>query len=501
MCAQNKEAPVCPADKESLSSTLLPHWIERVVQQSHSHPAVIFENSILTYNQLNQRSNQLAHYLSTQGVGAESLVAVCMERSLEMVIGLLAIIKAGAAYIPLDPDYPSERLQYMLQDSEATLLLVQQKYQQRLPQSDLPHHIVDLKQWCYADYPDNNLDTTLHENNLAYVIYTSGSTGRPKGVGISHAAIVNRLCWMQQSYQLTAEDRVLQKTPLSFDVSVWELFWPLISGAVLVIAKPGGHRDPAYLCHLIASQAITTLHFVPPMLSLFLDKVQQQQIFTLKRVICSGQALSYQLQQRFFICCPRVSLHNLYGPTEAAVDVTAWQCDATLPLSCVPIGYPISNIELYILDQQLQPVAPGVEGTLYIAGVGLARGYLHRPELTAEKFIANPLSQQPGMRMYDTGDLARYLPGGAIEYLGRHDHQIKLRGFRIEAGEIESALMAIEGIKEAVVVEWQDNAGEQQLVAYLLSQQEKSPGSESLRDGELRTLLTRTLPDYMVPAF
>jgi amino acid adenylation domain-containing protein len=326
-------------------------------------------------------------------------------------------------------------------------------------------------------------------DSLAYMIYTSGSTGRPKGALNTHRAICNRLLWMQDEYRLTATDAVLQKTPFSFDVSVWEFFWPLITGARLVIAAPGGHRDAGYLAETIAREQITVLHFVPSMLRIFLEQpALEERCRSLRHVICSGEALPYELQERFFsrLSC---ELHNLYGPTEAAVDVTFWKCRRGDARKIVPIGRPIANTQTYILDEQLQPIAIGAEGELHLGGVQIGRGYHGRPELTAEKFIADPFSTSPGARLYKTGDLARWLPDGNIEFLGRIDHQVKLRGFRVELGEIESLLMTHGSVRQAVVV-----CREEKLVAYL-----EADAAQCSAD-ELRQLLAKQLPDYMVPS-
>ncbi|MGA2858804.1 MAG: amino acid adenylation domain-containing protein, partial [Candidatus Sulfotelmatobacter sp.] len=330
---------------------------------------------------------------------------------------------------------------------------------------------------------------------MAYAIYTSGSTGKPKGVPNVHEGIVNRLLWMQDMYKLTAKDRVLQKTPFSFDVSVWEFFWPMLTGATLVVARPGGHRDPAYLVNLIAEQGITTLHFVPSMLSIFLEASGLERCRSIRQVFASGEALPYELQQRFFEHLGWSELHNLYGPTEAAVDVTYWACSPKSKLSTVPIGRPIANTQIYILDSKLQPVPIGVAGELHIGGIGLARGYLNRPELTAEKFIADPFAQEPGARLYKTGDLSRFLPDGSIEYLGRIDHQVKIRGFRIELGEIESVLRQHPAIKEAVVVAREDTPGDKRVAAYFVPDNGAAPAT-----AELRAFMREKLPEYMLPS-
>ncbi|WP_052347424.1 hybrid non-ribosomal peptide synthetase/type I polyketide synthase [Planktothrix prolifica] len=371
---------------------------EAQVERTPDAIAVVFENQQLTYTELNGRANQLAHYLQSLGVGPEVLVGIAVERSFEMIVGLLGILKAGGAYVPLDPDYPTERLQFMLEDSQVSLLLTQQHLLASFPQSSetaTPKIIcLDSDRQIISQAKNVNPENSVTTGNLVYVIYTSGSTGKPKGTMNTHRGISNRLLWMQEAYQLTAEDCILQKTPFSFDVSVWELFWPLLNGARLVFAKPNGHKDASYLVKLIQEQQVTTLHFVPSMLQIFLTEKGIENCISIKRVICSGEALSLELQERFFarLAC---ELHNLYGPTEAAIDVTFWECQSDSNLKTVPIGRPIANTQIYILDSHLQPVPIGVAGELHIGGVGLARGYLNRPELTAEKFIPNPFAPSP----------------------------------------------------------------------------------------------------------
>jgi amino acid adenylation domain-containing protein len=333
-----------------------------------------------------------------------------------------------------------------------------------------------------------------HPDNLAYVIYTSGSTGRPKGVMNAHRGIVNRVLWMQDAYRLSGSDRVLQKTPFSFDVSVWELFWPLLFGARLVLARPGGHQDPDYLSALIAREGVTIMHFVPSMLQAFLEVADLARCGSLREVMCSGEALAVETQNRFLARVPGSRLHNLYGPTEAAVDVSAWPCVPTPGATQVPIGRPISNIRLYVLDRQFAPVPIGVAGELYIGGIGVARGYVGRPELTAERFVPNPFAA--GERLYRTGDLARWRADGTLEFLGRLDHQVKLRGFRIELGEIEAALLSHPDIAQAAVLARDDAAtGAKQLVGYVVG----APGAAP-EASELRRHLQRSLPDHMVPS-
>jgi amino acid adenylation domain-containing protein/non-ribosomal peptide synthase protein (TIGR01720 family) len=463
---------------------------EAQVQRTPDAIAVAFEDEALSYRQLNERANQIAHYLQSLGVGLEFVVALYFERSLDLVVALLGVLKAGAAYLPLDPEYPHERLAFMLRDSRArAVLALGHTPPEALAPQGCVWLAVDALRAALSSAPVHNPALLLAPQSAAYVIYTSGSTGTPKGVVNSHQGLFNRIAWMQATYPLNDSDAVLQKTPYGFDVSVWEFLWPLSAGARLVLARPRGHRDPNYLAQLIDHQRITTLHFVPSMLGAFLDAAPAHACRTLRRVFASGEALSCDLVRRFAHHLPGLPLHNLYGPTEAAIDVTAWACDPLCPV--VPIGSPIANLRLYILDPLGQSVPTGVAGELHIAGIGLARGYLHQPALTAERFVPNPFGT--GDRLYRTGDLARYLPDGNIAFLGRNDHQIKLRGFRIELGEIEARLRELPAARDAIVVTREDSPGEKQLVAYLLAEELPAPQ-------EIRAALKDKLPDYMVPA-
>jgi amino acid adenylation domain-containing protein len=415
-----------------------------------------------------------------------------MERSVDMVVALLGILKAGGAYLPLDPSYPEERLRYMVRDSGMRVVLTQGRLW-RGAQPEIEHVLRLDEEWeKVARESAERVESGVGPQHLAYVIYTSGSTGTPKGAMNTHGGICNRLCWMQEAYQLKAEDRVLQKTPFSFDVSVWEFFWPLLTGSRLVLACPGGHLDNAYLTALIKAQQITTLHFVPSLLQAFLEEAQVESCHSLRRVICSGEALSTGLQRRFFARLENCELHNLYGPTEAAVDVTYWQCRAADQSQSVPIGKPIANLQTYVLDGRGQPVPVGVVGELHLGGVGLGRGYLGQPALTAERFIPNAFSGEAGARLYRTGDLARYLADGNLEFLGRLDHQVKVRGLRIELGEIEAVLSSHPEIAESVVLVQEDKQGEKRLVAYVVC--ENKPANSALR-----SYLRERLPEYMVP--
>ncbi|MEU7871446.1 amino acid adenylation domain-containing protein [Dactylosporangium sp. NPDC049140] len=439
--------------------------VEEQARRTPDAPAVVFEGRSMSYRELDGRADALAARLRADGAGPGRIVGVHAERGPQLVVALLAALKSGAAYLPLDPDNPPERTAFMVSDAEPVAVL----------------STVDLD-----GPPGTPLEPLAGPDDIAYVIYTSGSTGRPKGVPNSHRAIHNRLDWMQRAYGLGPDDSVLQKTPIGFDVSVWELFWPLIAGARLVLARPGGHRDAAYLRDLITAENITTVHFVPSMLAVFLAEDGIEGGTSLRRVIASGEALPVDLARTALdrLGCP---VYNLYGPTEAAIDVSWWECTpaALAGRARVPIGRPIQNIRLYVLDPAGEPVPVGVPGELHIAGVGVAAGYLNRPELTAERF-----KDALGERVYATGDLALRNPDGSLEYLGRLDDQVKLRGMRIEPGEIAAVLRAQDGVRDAAVVVREDQPGDQRLVAYVV-------GEET---GDLRAALKRVLPDAMVPA-
>ncbi len=481
--------------REYSGAEMLHQLFEAQAQRSEEAVAVACDGVEVSYGELNRRANQLAHYLRAQEVAVEEVVGVLMERSVEMVVALLGILKAGGAYLPLDPGYPEERLRYMVRDSGMRVVLTQGRlWQEKAGVSGAVLRVLRLdEEWdTVARESTTEVGSDVGAAHLAYVIYTSGSTGTPKGAMNTHGGICNRLCWMQEAYQLGAEDRVLQKTPFSFDVSVWEFFWPLLTGSRLVLARPGGHMDNAYLIALIKAQQITTLHFVPSLLQAFLEEAEVESCGSLRRVICSGEALGSELQRRFFERLENCELHNLYGPTEAAVDVTFWKCRAEDERGTVPIGKPIANLQTYVLDGWGQPLPVGVVGELHLGGVGLGRGYLGRPELTAERFIPNAFSAEAGARLYRTGDLARYLADGNLEFLGRLDHQVKVRGLRIELGEIESVLRSHPEIRESIVLVQEDKQGEKRLVAYVVS--ENKPANSVLR-----SYLRERLPEYMVP--
>jgi amino acid adenylation domain-containing protein len=461
----------------------LPDLFEAQVEKTPDAIALIFADQQLTYRELNHRANQLAHLLQSQP--PQEIIGICADRSPEMIIGLLAILKTGAAYLPLDPTLPLDRLTFMVEDAQIKTLLTPFPLASQFPSvACLPIHSPTY-------LPIYNPRRSLTLDSPISVLYTSGSTGVPKGVINTHRGIVNRLHWMQIEYQLTSTDRILQKTPYSFDVSIWEFFWTLLNGACLVIAQPDGHKDSAYLVDTIAQQQITTLHFVPSMLQAFLESPDLSRCTSIRRVICSGEALPTALAQQFHTHF-NAELHNLYGPTEAAIDVTAFPVPPQGHSSVtIPIGHPIANTQIYILDRHRHPVPIGVPGELYIGGVGLAQGYLNRPELTAERFISSPFPASP--RLYRTGDRARYLPDGAIEFLGRLDDQIKLRGLRIELGEIEAALLRHPQIQSAAVI--LDQSTHPQIVAYIAPRDAQADLAAVLPE-----FLRSFLPEYIIPS-
>ena len=486
------------------------HLFEEQVQRTPDAVAVVFENQQLTYYQLNCRANQLAHYLQSLGVGADMLAGLCVERSLEMVVGLLGILKAGGAYVPLDPDYPQDRLSFMLEDAHVQVLLTQQHLIERLPEHQANLVCLDNDWLLICESSQDNPINGVRATNLAYVIYTSGSTGQPKGVMLSHRNLCNHMFWMQTTFPLAEKDKVLQKTPFSFDASVWEFYAPLLVGGQLLLAQPGGHADSAYLLELIAQQKVSTVQFVPSLLQILLEQGGIETCHSLKQIFCGGEALPVALQESL-LSNLTVNLHNLYGPTEACIDATFWTCKQGIKRQVVPIGRPIANTQIYILDEYLQPVPVGVPGELHIGGAGIARGYLNRPELTKEKFIPNPFQKSRGAlvqggrgetegqssnseRLYKTGDLARYLPDGTIEYLGRIDNQVKVRGFRIELGEIEAVLSQHGDVQASCVIAREDTPGDKRLVAYVVSHLGQTPTVS-----QLRSFLSGQLPTFMVP--
>lgn len=474
---RRKEATYIPA--ESLHGL-----IEEQVAKTPDSIAVKTDLSHMSYAELDGAANRLAHYLREIGVEPGVIVGVCMERDTNLSLALLAILKAGGAYLPLDPSTPVARSSFLVEDADIALLITQSHWMPLDWYSGLTVSL-DKKNIFLDAYPSTPPNVEITGDDMAYVIYTSGSTGKPKGCMLPHRAICNRLQWMQAQYSLDGNHRVLQKTPFTFDVSVWELFWPLIAGASIYFASQRGHKDSHYLCQIISEQNITHCHFVPSMLRFFLNDPEARQCSSLQDVFVSGEALPYSLMEQFLDTLD-AKLHNLYGPTEAAVDVSYWQCHRRDD-GVVPIGREISNVELRVVGDDLETVEDGEEGELCIGGLALAIGYLNQPVLTDEKFVNAP----DGKRFYRTGDRARRLPDGNLDFLGRTDFQVKLRGLRIELGEIESNLREHPDIREVVVLVRGEE--EQRLVAYL------ETSNHALDFKAIRQFLGSQLPDYMVP--
>jgi len=454
--------------------------------------ALVYQDRQLSYLELDALSNRLANALIAAKLAINIPIGICAQRSLAMVVGLLGILKAGHAYLPLDPDYPHERLSAMLADADMPVILAQPEFAGIFADFNGKLYSLDVGLTDFGGFSEQRPTSPVDSEALAYVLFTSGSTGRPKGVGVPHKGVRNRLLWMQAYFGLDVGDAVLQKTPYTFDVSVWEFFWPLITGARLVMAPSGDHKDPARLVDLIERHGITTLHFVPSMLAAFLNMADFDRCGSLRRVICSGEALTADLQNRFYGHA-KAGLFNLYGPTEASIDVTVWDCQRDTSDHLVPIGHAIANTQIYLLDKYLNPVPVGVAGELYIGGVQLARGYVNQAGLTAERFVPNPFSTVGG-RLYRTGDLACYRQDGNIDYLGRIDHQVKMRGFRIELGEIEAVLLQNTMVRDAVVVVREEGPSDKYLAAYWVAKQTSVSDKEALQ-----RFLQERLPDYMVP--
>lgn len=455
----------------------------------------------VTYAQMWRRVNSFEAALQRRGIGRGRIVGLCMTRSVDLAVTLLAILRCGAAYCPLDPDQPPARLRSMIEQADPSALIAAPAFAPLVKEAATNtrcREILALDRLrdplSGRQAPDAQADRAsrrFEPEDVAYVIFTSGSTGQPKGVAVPHRGIVNRLLSMQSDFCLTGRDTVLQKTPYTFDVSVWELFWPLLAGARIFFADPGAHRDPRYLAECISAEGVTTVHFVPSMLSLFLEERRARRCHSLRTVICSGEALSGSVMRRALETLPGASLWNLYGPTEASIDVTGWKCRMQAAAAAVPIGSPAANVRCFVLDDAGERVALGATGELCIGGVQVALGYVNRPELTAERFVASPLS--PGA-LYRTGDLVRWRADGVLEYLGRRDAQVKLHGVRIELGEIEEALRALPEIVDAAVIVRDDVRSAERLVAYVVSR-----GGVQPQTAALRRALSEALPRNMIP--
>ncbi|SES02923.1 methyltransferase, FkbM family/amino acid adenylation domain-containing protein [Streptomyces sp. yr375] len=465
---------------QRLVDATLPELFLRQVRATPGAPAVVCGTSEVTYADLALRVDRLADGLCRLGVRPGDVVSVAVPRSVELIAVLLAVLDVGAAYLPLDADQPAERVRYLLTDARPRCVVVagaQPEVDEAAGAHTPLHRLHDLETAGARGTEPTSNGHGPRPADTAYVIYTSGSTGRPKGVAVSHTGIVNHLAWMQRHFGLRADDRVLHKTQLGFDVSVWELFWPLTTGAVLVVAEPGLHKDPAALARLMAEERITTVHFVPSMLDVLLGETSLSDCTSLRRVITSGETLSAGLCRAFQEACD-APLHNLYGPTEAAIDVTSWECPRPLEGEVVPIGRPVDNTGIHVLDEALRPVGPGVTGELCVTGVQLATGYVNSPGLTAERFVACPFGD-PGQRMYRTGDLAWWNRDGDLEYLGRSDDQVKINGVRVEVAEVEAALMRHPAVRRAaVVVDGPPDA--RRLTAQLTLDSRVAPGADRL---------------------
>ncbi|HEX8430474.1 MAG TPA: amino acid adenylation domain-containing protein, partial [Longimicrobium sp.] len=426
--------------------------------------AVVYEGESLTYGELNRRANRVAHHLRGLGVGPESRVAICVGRGPDMVVGLLGTLKAGGGYVPLDPTYPVDRLRYMLDDSAPTAMLTQTPLADLFAGSDVPMVTLDGAAPAWAGEPETNPERGgLRPNSLAYVIYTSGSTGTPKGVTAEHRNVVSRIAWAQDTWALEAHEAMLQQMSFSFDVSVRELFWPLAVGARLVLARPEGNKDPAYLVETLRRERVGVVHFHPSMLGLFLEHPEAHTCLHLRRVLSGGDALPPALARLFYERLPQAKLYHMYGPTEATVGATGRLCTDNDAEGRAPIGRPCANTQVYVLDGTGALAPIGVAGELYLGGAGVTRGYLDRRAVTADRFIPDSFGGAAGARLYATGDMGRWLPDGTLEFLGRNDAQVKVRGFRIEPGEIEARLTEFATVREAVVIARGDGAGEKRL--------------------------------------
>lgn len=472
-------------------SLCLHHLVERQVRASPNATAVVFEEQQITYDELNYRANQVAHYLSSVGISPEIPVVLFMELSLDVAVVILGILKSGGTLVPLDPDSPQERIAFILKDSQAHILLTQQKLLNRLPETQTNVVAMDMKWEKISRGNAQNRDRGVASHNLAYILYTSGSTGKPKGVMLSHYCCCTRELWEQRTYPMTKNDSILMKSSWSSK----EFFWPLLAGARIVICRQGGHQDSAYLARLISEEKITFISVVPSLLKFLLGEPDFKKCSSLRYIFSAGEAMSVDIRDSFFEANFQAELCNIYGLNEANY-ATVWHCSPSDKSGIVPIGRQ-TDMQIYLLDQNLKPVPVGVKGEICISGVGLARGYLNRPEITAERFIPHPFSTRKDDRLFKTGDLGRYRRDGSIEYLGRIDHQVKIRGNRVELGEVESVLRNHPSVDDSVVILKKEKGfREKHLAAYITYSQGRKVSDEILRD-----FLRQRLPNYMIPSF
>ena len=466
--------------------------LEKSADRDPDHPAIIYKDEILRFGEFNGRVNRLARQLVEAGVGKDDFVCICMERSIEMVVAIWATVKAGGAYVPLNTEDPQSRIAEIIDDCRPKAVLTQPHLADCLP-PDANVTVIGDGAADIAECNEDNLGFAPEPDALAYMIYTSGSTGKPKGVTVEHEAIHNRVVWMHEEYGLLPEDRVMQKTPYTFDVSVWEFFWSFAVGSTLVVAEPGGHVAMRYLYTLMDEHRVTYLHFVPSVLRLFLMLPELDKL-PIKKLFCSGEALGFDSVERFYEKANAdAEVHNLYGPTEAAVDVSYYHCKRNSSDRMIPIGKPVSNTGLYVLDESGQPSPIGVPGELHIGGIQLARGYWARKELTAERFVTTSLKDIQHKRLYKTGDLAYFRNDGEIVYMGRNDFQVKINGVRMELGEIETVIRSDEKTRDVVVVA-EEVQGNKNLIAYVVSSEPTPDTAEALK-----ALVAESRPSYYVP--
>ena len=481
--------------KKYSKTKCLHDFLEERAKKTPNKVALRFNDEEMTYKEFNEKVNRLANYITTRVNDRNSRIGLMMERSFDMLIGIYAIIKSGNCYMPIDPHFPADRIAFMIEDSNAPIILTNSKFNSVIQNKNL---IVNCDEFNYDEYSDKNPDATVVSTDTAYVIYTSGSTGKPKGAAIAHHSVINRIEWMHEKYPLKGDDVILQKTPFTFDVSVWELFWWSMFGGTLHILVPEGHKDPFEIVEAIQNGKVTHMHFVPSMLNAFLEYVDANpdkisKLNSLKYVFSSGEALQAEQVRKFYKLFKDidVTLHNLYGPTECTVDVSYYDCDKNNIPENIPIGKPVNNTQLLILDKNRKLLPVGVTGELYISGDLVGKGYVNRDELTEEKFVPNIYYNYA--KMYKTGDLARWREDGNIEYLGRIDFQIKIRGLRVELGDIENAILKYKGVKQVVVLVFEIN-NEKNLCAYYTSDCD-------IDEKDLRSSISKELPDYMVPGY